>query len=428
MVFQKVTVINYQHQEEGGYLIEDNIYIKNGDETAKVSFFISNEAAEKYARKFIEWDLDQYIAQNYRLSDEDYKLIIHNYIRMHHKRIKSIFLRVIEKFAIYYKGFPSSISLVKEFKLLISSGPFQGTCIFLPDSGILWVFLEVNSLNLKPKVIEGTISHELYHIVAEVHELENEQSKLLLRWREKLNEPIKKNKKLVEKRIEEYVRFLEEFNLEFFSSEDIEESFLGFFGDWSATFWNKVIDSALCVIAIELEDKEYIQDSINRDEDSIKQLEYYLIELQGYKSHIEENATSRRDLFMSLIKLIEFIMCFVFMPYDGIAYGILGDNFRPRKKHKIITNFKKWIWRNESNKIIYKFKNSIKKYCEPDIVTGFLRFFDAYLEIIKAQAIHNDPLNPNVTKQIHDIIARKKASDAYKILNYEFNKLLMGIR
>ena len=78
--------------------------------------------------------------------------------------------------------------------------------------------------------------------------------------------------------------------------------------------------------------------------------------------------------------------------------------------------------------LINDFKKIVITYCKSDVAEGFLRFYDRYLHIIEAQAIHNDPLNPNITQQIHNTEALSRGKEAYKALNREFNKLFLELK
>ena len=70
----------------------------------------------------------------------------------------------------------------------------------------------------------------------------------------------------------------------------------------------------------------------------------------------------------------------------------------------------------------------VVKYCDPEVAKGFLRFYDHYLDIIKAQAIHNNPNNPNIRQQIHNTGCIERSKIAFRTLNVEFYKLFKDLK
>ena len=111
----------------------------------------------------------------------------------------------------------------------------------------------------------------------------------------------------------------------------------------------------------------------------------------------------------------------------SVAYEVFGEDIKPAKKIHVIQILRRWHERkrpNSSNEVINQFKETVKRHCNPDVASGFLRFFESYLDAVKTMYIYIDPWNLDITKEIHDRNCRKKASQTFKILNREFNVLL----
>ena len=213
-------------------------------------------------------------------------------------------------------------------------------------------------------------------------------------------------------------------------SGQLQQSVWYFYRYYSEKFWNLVDDSALCIIAMELEDTSFIFAWIENDKSMVHSLGERLENLESLRRHIIKNESNdeRKKFLLEALKIMQFIDCFNGMPFFAIAYGILGEGWKEKLKGNILRKMHiKWH-RNESSSNIYTFKALVKRYCDHEVERRFMRFYDLYIGIIKAQAIRNDPLDPNIQKQIHDTGAIERSKEAYSALNQEFSELFKKIR
>lgn len=182
-------------------------------------------------------------------------------------------------------------------------------------------------------------------------------------------------------------------------------------------------DSALCVIAIELNDMDFLRYAVLRDGYHIdplaSKLRYLRDDLARIKGSDQFDDRQKR-FFQDTAGVLQFIFCFQHMPYEGIAYFILGEDWRPKQKHRLMGNLKKYFTRNKSGQNVKRFRAIVEANCGEKVAGAFLRFYEAFLHIVKAQAIHNDPLDPDIKKQIFDTECLRRAKEAYKLLNREF--------
>ena len=85
-----------------------------------------------------------------------------------------------------------------------------------------------------------------------------------------------------------------------------------FFGDWVNSFWNKVLDSALCTIAIELSDWKFIDINCENDGSQLIHLKHNLSVLKG---EYDAFSKSKNEKNLSFIRLLQFINCFAYFPF-----------------------------------------------------------------------------------------------------------------
>lgn len=449
----KVHIPGELYQEEG-FLIEEGIPIKNGDIEAKISFYITRTAIINYFHNFL-------------LKAETIEEIISNYIEKLHPEIKKIFLATIKKLAIPYKGSSSTLQNISDFRLLVYVGSGGGYSNFSGFEFPLWIGIGKvaveNRINWNIRIAH-VLLHELYHAAADIHEAQNKQIKSLQKFRNRLGVAIRRNEIQTKRGIETYLKTVGEpirtkprFNIhhitalgyarmtssenflnqltpvetsqdiEFIDPRELRYYLQVFFGELPGSFCNKIIDSALCVIALSIQDKFFINVTANIDKFFVRNSCQNLRYIKEHLEYIEYNGGIRKDFFKHLMKLLQFIICFCCMPYLGVACGVLGENIKPVKKIHILRRLKRWYEKdrpNPSNEVIIQFKDTVNRYCDPDVASGFLRFFESYLNAVKTMSIYIDPWNPDITKEIHDPNCRRKVSHAYKILNREFNILL----
>jgi hypothetical protein len=454
-MYKKVMVpILGKFAQEEGFLIEEDVPVKNGDIEAKVSFYITRMAIISYFHNFL-------------IKADTIEEVISDYIERHQPRIKNIFLTAIEKLSTPYRGSSSTLQNISDFRLLVYVGTGAGYCGFSGFELPLWI--GIGEMAVKNHInwnglVAHVLSHELYHVAADIHDEQGKQTKSLQKRRNRLEVAIKRNRIQIKRGIEAYLKVFEKSNskqprmkirdivasgyasrtssddfvyglthvetrqnIEFIELRELQIFLHKFFGEWPGSFCNRINDSALCVIALTIQDKEFINGATNIDKflvsDSHQNFQY----IKEHLEYIEYNAGSKKDFFLHLMKLLQFITCFCYMPYLSVAYGVLGEDIKPVKKIHIIRRLRRRYERkrpNQSNEVINQFKDTVNEYCEPDVASGFLRFFESYLDAVKTMSIYIDPCNPDIIKEIHDRNCRKKASQTFKILNREFNLLL----
>jgi hypothetical protein len=439
---------------EEGFLIEEGISIQNGDVEAKVSFYITRMAIISYFHNFLP-------------KADTIEEVISDYIERLHPKIKTIFLAKIEKLSTPYKGSSSTLQNITDFRLLVYVGSGGGYCGFSGFELPLWI--GIGEMTVKNHInwnglVAHVLSHELYHAAADIHDEQDKQIKSLRKHRNRLEVAIRRNRIHLERGVEAYLKVIgksnnkqprieihdivasgyasrtssdnfiygltpveKRQNIEFIDPRELQIYLHKFFGEWPGSFCNRINDSSLCVIALTIQDKEFINFATNIDRflvsESFQNFQY----INEHLEYIEYNAGPKKDFFLLLMKLLQFITCFCNMPYLSVAYGVLGEDIKPVNKIHIIRRLRKWYERerpNPSNEVIDQFKDTVNRYCDPDVASGFLRFFESYLDAVKTMSIYVDPWNPDFTKEIHDPNCRRKVARAYRILNREFNVLL----
>ena len=401
--------------EVEGYQLGQPLSIDNGHVKCKITFSITHDA-------LIYW-----VYNILKQKNLDINYFLTFFSQKYFYRFQKLLLSALGKLIWYYQGYPSSIYAAENIIFCFGGGGYLAACQQIDNFSTIIIWFNVDSLDMLDFEIINSLKHELLHIVSQLHERENVTKRLLIRWYRKLEGHILENKKTVDKGIKELIGYYQKnFPENDFFPKEIEKSIESFYWFSTKNFHSIVSDSALCVIAIELKDMEYINYTATRDEESVKALEMRLDNLNRIINLINKNEyeQKRKKFLLSSLKLFQFITCFEQMPYEAMAYGILGDNWQP----KIKRHFWEPLHNNQASKNIYEFKRIVKKYCKSDVAVGFLKFYDRYLNIIKASAIHNNPLNLSISQQVHNILFLRNTEEAYKTLNREFYILLKELK
>lgn len=411
----------------------ESFSIENGNIEAVITMYVSPKALQSYSGSINPFASPKPFILSY---PEALTKFSKRYYNKYKEFLLDIFGYLIQK----YKGFPSHAHLTKKVWFIFDiSNSYQATVEWSSDFELVQIKFSVNSFNIPKSHRINTVMHELLHIISEVHQGEDRIRKLIERYQRKLEGVIEQNEKIFREGFYELIDNLSAYVPSSFNRPGREEYFTDllrnsvdkFYTSTKDIFWNFIADAALCVIAIELDDLQFISYAVNRDTIRVEELRNSLIAIKNLQNETarKEKDNKRKIYFLQILKLVQFMLCVIKMPSEGIAYGILGEDWRPlNEKRSFLMTFKFWqkgkVWhRNKSAKNIEDFKAVIIRYCDPDIAEGFLRFFDSFLAVVSAQTIHNDPLNPNITKQIFDTECLKRGKNAYKILNQEFNKL-----
>jgi hypothetical protein len=283
--------------------------------------------------------------------------------------------------------------------------------------------LQVPGVFVEDRYIAHLLTHELLHPISQYHEKANEQFKLIQRWNRHLDRAIEKNRKLLESGLKEIRIRLPQVGVENFDNK-IKEKIQRFYRRGVRIFWNHVDDTALGIIAIELGLNQYIEVCNVGDRTLLNRLDSELGYIDEYlREHMlpyENFSVNYKGFVNAILKLLQFITCYEFMPYHGIAWGVLSHSQEWASHHP----YARLKDNNTSYQIIVEFEAIVRKECDPEVAEHFLEFYHAYLDIVRAGAIRNNPLDPNIKKEIYDTGCLKNASRAYRLLQKGFGKFI----
>ena len=357
------------------------------------------------------------------------------------KRFRLMVVEVLKGLISHYGAFPSPQFPTENVAFIFDdSNSMASSKKISEDFMTIRIGVNIRYLEMNDAQMLEFIKHEMFHIIAEVKEGQKRLIERIKVLQRRFSGDISKDRKLLDSSVQHVLEYCREKS---FNAKDFEEQInisVGYFYNYYAErFWNLVSDSALCVIAMELKDMSFIYTWVQSDKYIVVELGGRLEKLDGLMEHIIGNEPDkiRKEMLKAALKVIQFIDCFNGMPFFAIAYGILGEAWEERipAGKTLVERFKKVLGRvhttvnmNESGRNISTFKTYVKKYCDPEVAARFLKFYDSYLEIIKAQSIDNNLLDLNIIKQIHDTGAIQRSEEAYTILNREFGGLFSKLR
>lgn len=415
------------HSPSQNYLpLGEQFTFPNGGIDCNVNFYISPEALEIWS------SIRSGFVPRTGTGVFVPKFSIEKFYNENFHKFKNLLLQIFDELIQYYKGFPSRIHLTERVWLIFEASMYyQANIEWSSDFKLFRIRYNINSLKASDSHIANTIKHEFLHIISEIHHGQNRIISSIDRMQSKLNSKIEENKIIVEESLQYLLKNFESqtmsnglagINSTIQLEKLFEETVKRFYGYTQKMFWNFICDSALCVIAIELDDLQFINYAVQRDAQRFFGCERNLKWIKNLteKAMKNENDDNRKNFLSNASKLFQFIICLDKMPYEGIAYSILGEDWRPGTKRRFIRKLRKYLHRNKARQNIDNFRSIVQEYCDPEAGQGFLRFYDSYLRIVNAQAIHNDPSNPDVTKQIFDTECLNLGKEAYKTLNREF--------
>lgn len=411
------------------------LIIENGTVDCGIFFYITQKAMEAWSKENL--NMPDTPKANAGLSmllrnTRDFGALFRTFSNRNHARFTRLLRGLLMEIISHYGPFPSAKFPVQNIAFIFDVSESSASCSNVTkDFEIIKMKMSIDSLNLADAQLANFIKHELFHLIAELKEGQErviiEVSKLQAAFSESIN----KDKKAIESSVQHLLDYCKRHS---FHPEEFAEQFnmlVGYFYRYYAErFWNLVSDSALCIIAIELEDMDFVRSWIENDRSMVVGLGERLGNADAIMNHVikEEPDQDKKKFFIQAIKIIQFMECFNGMPFFAIAYGVLGEGWKERMKGRILRNLRIRWHRNESSRNIYTFKALVKSYCHAEVSERFLRFYDAYLNIVKAQAIRNNPLDQNIRRQIHDTEAIQRSEEAYKILNQEFSSLFKELR
>ena len=337
-------------------------------------------------------------------------------------RFNSILLDCLYYLVRKYNGYPSTSICTKEFMIVFTPVPKNTAFIECNENYTrIMIGIDANAAVFEDNVLRSILLHELLHPISQVNYGERKISNLIRRWNKHLQSSIQQNGKILEVSINEFLKNLKSEDL-ISAAQEFDRLIHRFYARAFVNFDVNVADTALGIIAIELGDDDYNLAMLRGDEAALKPLETHLKNLKSIFNGLMKPSPNQK-YFNSAYKLLQYMYCYDSMPYRAIAWGVLSENKRWVAGHP----YSRLSRDNSSIKVVAIFKKIVKGYCEHDVAQYFLEFYDAYLHIVNLGAIHNDPLNPNIRKQIFDTECIKQASNAYKILNKNFYILIQEV-
>lgn len=276
--------------------------------------------------------------------------------------------------------------------------------------------------------VRNSIAHELYHPISKLLHDEDEVHKKLRRFQD----VIKKKTLLLEdsegifidEKILDMISHIYEVENDGKLLFQISEIFKRFKLYFEKFYYNIIIDSALTVIAIENEDNDYISYTCDEDNNRLYYLKQHIVNLNKTFKKMSEKTECSIEKLVCYQTFCQFIYCIRYMPRDSIAYHVLSNNKNWKHNHP----YSKLEHNSRSSQIISTFYELISQNCTTEASLSIKQFYSKFLETIDAQKIHNDPLNPNIKQQIHNIESHNKSIKAYKFLNREIKKLYSQIQ
>jgi hypothetical protein len=401
--------------EEEGYQVGKPFTVGNGEKKCAVTMYITSQALQFWNKNYLN------------LPGRDETILLYHFNEQYYHKYKKMLISVLKRFIKTYKGFPSSIHKTEVIDFSFYLGEHAAFVRMEEDYRKLVIALHIQNL----KESEQHIIHEMYHVVSSCHEGEDKMTKLISRWHGKLLATITKNLTLVDQQAEQMLKYCEKEGISFTLApnyrEYLDRQINDFYKHTGGRFWNIINDTALAIIAIELGDKEYLDFCMDRDNTRVKSLFYLLEDHLRIIRHINDNKSLNRkesDLLKSYLHILHFMICFNYFPYESVAYHVLAHSRKWAKEHP----YAKLDKDSRASKNISFYRDTVNKYCDKQVSEGILAFCDSYLHIVDAQAIHNDPIDPNITQQIYNTECLNRGKEAYKTLNREFLKLFNELK
>lgn len=401
---------------EQGYKLGEDFSVPNGSIECGIYFYITSRS------------LGIWHKLNYQSIPLDIEFALSEFKNAWLEKYKKFLLDALKALIRQYRGFPSSIFKTERINFCFDEIPIAQAMVRNPygDFRVIFVSYDINCLNEPKAEVMHALKHELLHIVSKLHEGEDKTKKAMIVFQRRLSQKIEENRKIIDKCIGDV---LSEYEGNPEASAYAKGRVESFYKYARELFWSLIADSALNVIAIELGDAAHIEIDIERDKNRIRDLIARLEYISSVEGKImeKEGDETKRNRQLGALKLMQFMECFKKMPFEAVAYAILGDNRMPKKRH-FIRNLLRSFRRNKAQENIGNFKSIVNQYCYPEVAEGFLRFYEDYLGIVSAQAIRSNPLNPDIAQQIHNTECLKRGRKAYATLNKEFYRLFSQLK
>ncbi len=265
------------------------------------------------------------------------------------------------------------------------------------------------------KRMHVSIRHELYHIIADVHEGEEEQAEALKKWESAISEKLISNKEYITKHILEFEKEVKlGFDLQSVTELEV------FWGQETRVFWNTIIDTALQFIALNYSDIKYISSHVRylnhyKLRHPIKKIRREIKKLKSDKK-LDEN---KKKIYIRLLIVLEYISAYMCMPYEKLPCAI-SKHYLFKEKHKKV--------QERAKNDIKKFEKHIENNLEPDAQEAFFKVWAQYKIVVSKMDVIVDSLNPQIREKVHNAQSMNEAKECYKTLNREFYGLFKKVK
>jgi len=414
--FKEVPAGEYTYFER----VETDIFT-NSNQTIEIKYRFLKTAIDTYIN---EPQLNKYYPKSESLLISNYDISLNYFFQSKEfANFKLLFEECLKQIIKKYKGFPSALHTTK---LIIIQFRDEGTLSVFHEPEIfetIKIYYNISRLWYSDKTNRVDITHELYHVISAFHEDQDIQSKKLKAWENKLYKSVLENRNEVNKWIEIMQKELN------YENNPLKHMDLDlFYNNNRKIYWNILLDSALNIIAIELEDEEYIKNELNYNS-SLKYNEETFYALKQITENIKNNLNlnkKKKEFLISLMILLQFIKCYNCMPINVIPYALINNY--PHKKNSLFNLFENENTQKIAQSHIFKFENQVKLYFEPEAVNSFFLFWEQYKKIIIDMDIRKDSTTQDITRKIHNIESLESAKEGYKLLNRVFRDLFLKVK
>ena len=414
--FKEIPAEEYTYFER----IESDTFT-NSNQTIEIKYEFSKIAIETYLN---HPDLNKYYPKSESLLiSESSRILTYFFQSKEFANFKLLFEECLKQIIKKYKGFPSALHTTK---LIIIQFTDEGTLSVFHESDVfetIKIYYNISQLWYSDTTNKVNLTHELYHIISSFHEDEEIQAKKLKTWENKLYASVLENRNEINKWIEIMQKELN------YENNPLEHMDLdSFYNNCTRIYWNILLDSALNIIAIELEDEEYIKNELNY-ESSLKYNEETFLALKQITENIRNDSNlnkNKKEFLISLMILLQFIKCYNCMPINVIPYALINNY--PHKPKSFFNLFENDNTQKIAQNHILKFETQVKTYFEPEAINSFFEFWEQYKKIIKDMDIRKDSNTQDITRKIHNIESLESAKEGYKLLTRLFRDLFLKVK
>jgi len=336
-----------------------------------------------------------------------YDLLTKNFVKRHQKKVTKCFRSAVEV-CTSHKETTLCIHEVDHFILFIGDlGSLSGRILEQEKNRSKFVIcINIKYLYRFYLKLRSTMIHEMLHKIAILHHGEMVAFEKLKAVNKRLQKDIETTYRDTMKLFHEIPHTSSRYRK--WLKDIINKAFVVGITD----FQGRVSDAAIGIIAIELGQEDLAIHAAKDERIGVRRFRRGLTSLDRQFFM----ARMGNPFYEKVKEIMMYILCYVMMPYECVAYAQLSESKKWKKEHPY-AKLKNPLPHN----VISEFMRNVETECPEIVRTPFLRFYDSFLEIIDAGAIHNDPLDPNIKKQIYDTECIRRARKAHLHLITGFN-------